>query len=217
LWAPKLLPNNAKRRRCHVIETTREAGLLCGALSDVTLAASLAVVRSGHEQPVPIFQQLAGGHPSGRDDVCAISALAAQRRGFACSRSSALAVAQRRGRSLRLNPPIQPSAHRSNDPRAPTFGRRHWASLRGGGTTRPNAKVKATAKIRKQSVARKAILYFVDNRSTPKAPVVNAPPPNVSQRRQATFRQVDVTRAPQPRLGSASPVSRSDRKEELKS
>ena len=35
----------------------------------------------GHEQPVPIFQQLARGHPSGRDDVRQIPAVAAQRRG----------------------------------------------------------------------------------------------------------------------------------------
>ena len=35
--------------------------------------------RLGHEQPVPIFQQLAGGHPSGRDDVSEAPAVAAQR------------------------------------------------------------------------------------------------------------------------------------------
>ena len=39
-----------------------------------------AVLASAHEQSVPIFQQLAGGHPPGRDDVRAISAVAAQRR-----------------------------------------------------------------------------------------------------------------------------------------
>jgi class 3 adenylate cyclase len=43
-------------------------------------AARLAVVASDHEQSVPIFQQLAGGHPSGGDDVREIPALAAQRR-----------------------------------------------------------------------------------------------------------------------------------------
>jgi hypothetical protein len=33
-----------------------------------------AVLASAHEQSVPLFQQLAGGHPSGRDDVRAIPA-----------------------------------------------------------------------------------------------------------------------------------------------
>ena len=40
-----------------------------------------AVLVSAHEQSVPIFQQLARGYPSGRDDVRAIPAVAAQRRG----------------------------------------------------------------------------------------------------------------------------------------
>jgi hypothetical protein len=40
-----------------------------GALSDKEPAVRLAVVASDREQSVPIFQQLAGGHPSGRDDV----------------------------------------------------------------------------------------------------------------------------------------------------
>jgi hypothetical protein len=34
------------------------------ALSDKEPAVRLAVVASDHEQSVPIFQQLAGGHPS---------------------------------------------------------------------------------------------------------------------------------------------------------
>jgi phospholipase/lecithinase/hemolysin len=38
-----------------------------------------AVLASAHEQSFPIFQQLAGGHPSGRDDVRALPAVAAQR------------------------------------------------------------------------------------------------------------------------------------------
>jgi hypothetical protein len=38
-----------------------------------------AMLESGHEQPVPIFQQLARSDPSGRDDVCAVPAVAAQR------------------------------------------------------------------------------------------------------------------------------------------
>jgi transposase-like protein len=41
---------------------------------------------SRHEQPVPIFQQLAGGHPSGGDDVREIPAVAAKRRGSAAER-----------------------------------------------------------------------------------------------------------------------------------
>src|SRR3984885_10547548 len=44
------------------------------------LAVPLAMLDSSYEQPVPIFQQLAGGHLSGRDDVRAIPAVAAQRR-----------------------------------------------------------------------------------------------------------------------------------------
>src|SRR5208283_1815173 len=38
-----------------------------------------AVLASAHEQSVPIFQQLARGHPPGRDNVRAIPAFAAQR------------------------------------------------------------------------------------------------------------------------------------------
>ena len=37
--------------------------------SDETPTMLLAVVASRHEQPVPIFQQLSKGHPSGRDEV----------------------------------------------------------------------------------------------------------------------------------------------------
>jgi hypothetical protein len=51
------------------------------ALSEQTLGPRAAVLASMHEQPVPIFQQLAGGHPSGRDNVREIPAVAAQRRG----------------------------------------------------------------------------------------------------------------------------------------
>ena len=40
------------------------------------------MVKSGHEQLVPMFQRLARGHPSGRDDVCATPAVAAQCRGL---------------------------------------------------------------------------------------------------------------------------------------
>ena len=36
-----------------------------------------AMLKSGHEQPVPIFQQLAGSDPSGGDDVRAVPAVAA--------------------------------------------------------------------------------------------------------------------------------------------
>jgi hypothetical protein len=54
-----------------------------GALSDEEPAVRLAMVASDHQQSVPIFQQLSGGHPSGRDDVRAIPLVATQRRGFA--------------------------------------------------------------------------------------------------------------------------------------
>ena len=40
-----------------------------------------AMLASGHEQPVPIFQQLARSDPSGRNDVRAVPTVAAQRRG----------------------------------------------------------------------------------------------------------------------------------------
>src|SRR5208337_2619338 len=60
-----------------------KARCAAAAVSDQTLAARLPVVSSGHEQPieqpVPISQQLAGGHPSGCDDVREIPAVAAQR------------------------------------------------------------------------------------------------------------------------------------------
>ncbi len=55
---------------------------LAEALSDQFFGPSLAVVASSHEQPVPIFHQPAGGHPSGRDDVREMPAVAVQRRGF---------------------------------------------------------------------------------------------------------------------------------------
>ncbi len=38
-------------------------GLVGTAMSAKMLATPLHVVGLGHEQPVPIFQQLAGGHP----------------------------------------------------------------------------------------------------------------------------------------------------------
>ena len=51
------------------------------ALSEQFFGTSLAVVASGHERPVPIFQQLARSDPSGRDDVREVPAIAAQCRG----------------------------------------------------------------------------------------------------------------------------------------
>jgi hypothetical protein len=39
----------------------------------------LAMLESGYEQPVPIFQQLARSDPSGRNDVRAVPAVAVQR------------------------------------------------------------------------------------------------------------------------------------------
>jgi hypothetical protein len=41
----------------------------------------LTVVVSGHERPVPVFQQLARSDPSGRDDVREVPSVAAQCRG----------------------------------------------------------------------------------------------------------------------------------------
>ena len=52
---------------------------LLRALSDQFFGPTLAVIASGHEQPISILQQLARGDPSGRDDVREISAVAAQR------------------------------------------------------------------------------------------------------------------------------------------
>jgi hypothetical protein len=49
------------------------------ALSEQFIAPSSAVLASRHEQPVPVFQQLARGHPPGRDDVREIPAVAPQR------------------------------------------------------------------------------------------------------------------------------------------
>ena len=46
------------------------------ALSEQILGLTQAVLISPHEESVPIFQQLAGGHPSGCDDVREISAVA---------------------------------------------------------------------------------------------------------------------------------------------
>jgi ABC-type branched-subunit amino acid transport system permease subunit len=61
--------------------TVLTGGVRHGAVSDQTLAGPLRVVGMDHEQPVPIFQQLAGGHPPGCDDVREIPAVATQRRG----------------------------------------------------------------------------------------------------------------------------------------
>jgi len=60
MWSLNRLFSVGSRRRCQ--STSR---------------AVPAVLASAHEQSVPIFQQFAGGHPSGRDDVRAISAVAA--------------------------------------------------------------------------------------------------------------------------------------------
>ena len=49
------------------------------AVSEQRLADRRVVVSSRNDQPVPIFQQLARGHPPRRDDVRAIPAFAAQR------------------------------------------------------------------------------------------------------------------------------------------
>jgi hypothetical protein len=51
-------------------------------MSEQILGLSPAVLASAHEQSVPIFQQLTGGYPSGRDDVRAMPSVAAKRRGW---------------------------------------------------------------------------------------------------------------------------------------
>src|SRR5580692_10429598 len=61
-----------------------------------------AVLASAHEQSVPIFQQLAGGHPSGRDDVrqipaCLMTFRAAEARRDRCERVAALSTVARVG------------------------------------------------------------------------------------------------------------------------
>ena len=56
----------------------REDGRCCQTKSP----QRLVVVASVHEQPVPIFQQLARGHPSGRDDVRSIRCRCATSRIF---------------------------------------------------------------------------------------------------------------------------------------
>ena len=65
-----------------------------------------AVLASAHEQSVPIFQQLARGHPSGRDDVRAIPAClmtfrAAEARRDRCERVAALSTVARVGSGTR--------------------------------------------------------------------------------------------------------------------
>jgi len=60
------------------------AGLDASGAGDVRpnfSAVFLAVIASGHEEPVPIFQQLARSDSSGRDDVRAVPTVAAKRRG----------------------------------------------------------------------------------------------------------------------------------------
>jgi putative transposase len=63
-------PNERRQERAGSAPTaltSRRTGV--PAVSDQTLAGPLRVVGMDHEQPVPIFQQLAGGHPPGCDDV----------------------------------------------------------------------------------------------------------------------------------------------------
>jgi hypothetical protein len=61
----------------HQIES-RETSAMVGVRANSRSVA--AVVASGHEQSVSIIQQLAGGHPSGRDDVRQIPVVASKRR-----------------------------------------------------------------------------------------------------------------------------------------
>ena len=78
----------------HKPKTAARSKPLCQgtAMSEQILRLSLAVLASAHEQSVPIFQQLARGHPSGRDDVRAIPAVASKRRGSLAERGSTLAT-----------------------------------------------------------------------------------------------------------------------------
>src|SRR5271163_1544458 len=56
-------------------------GNLQWAVSDKKRTSPRVVVALRDEEPIQIFQQFAGGHPSGRDDVREIPSVAAQRRG----------------------------------------------------------------------------------------------------------------------------------------
>src|SRR5580693_9426368 len=76
------------------------------ALSEQTLGPPAAVLVLGHAQPVPIFQQLARGHPSGRDDVrqipaCLMTFRAADARRDHCERVAALSTVARVGSGTR--------------------------------------------------------------------------------------------------------------------
>ncbi len=63
-------------RRLHLSGKT---ALVTGSSDGV--GRTMTVSAMAHEQSVPIFQQLARGHPSGRDDVRAIPDVASKRRG----------------------------------------------------------------------------------------------------------------------------------------
>jgi len=72
------IATSRRRRRAKTDKIDGEA--LVRVMSDQMLAVPLAMLGSSYEQPVPIFQQLSGGHPSGGDDVREIPIVAAQRR-----------------------------------------------------------------------------------------------------------------------------------------
>jgi type I restriction enzyme, R subunit len=95
--------------------------MMATAVSDQMRANVGVVVASYDEQLVPIFQQFAGGYPPGRDDVCAISALPAQRRGSA---GRARDRHQPRDRPV-LVEPVWPDVRR----RDPQAARRPYAQL----------------------------------------------------------------------------------------
>jgi ubiquinone/menaquinone biosynthesis C-methylase UbiE len=76
LEAGLVAPKSALRFRSATIRTSR-------AVSDKKRTSPRVVVALRDEEPIQIFQQLAGGHPSGRDDVRAVPVVAAQRRGSA--------------------------------------------------------------------------------------------------------------------------------------
>ena len=72
-FGPMFVAEIRKKRVAHMRGYTQWGGVRANS------RAVPAVLASAHEQSVPIFQQLARGHPSGRDDVRAIPAVAAQR------------------------------------------------------------------------------------------------------------------------------------------
>ena len=80
------------------------------ALSDQMLTAPPTEVGLGQEQPVPVFQQLAGDRPPGRDDVCGPHGRASRRSSLA-RRTERESQPKHRiaGRARRQNRPLGPA------------------------------------------------------------------------------------------------------------